>query len=295
MIILSARDQHTVMGVTCRVEVDAINALQLVDDAFSQLRELEALWSRFVPTSDISRLNNANGMMTHVDHRTMSLVETMKMAMTHTHGAFNPTRLPEQIALGDSRSLTSNSVTTLPSNATAFLSMDDVCIEPNGTVQLPLGMTLDAGGIGKGFAADLVAVTLLSRGAQSVCVNVGGDIRVSSQPNHPRSWGVDVLSPIDDLILSVVSLREGAIATSARSARLRDDHGVDNHIQGAHNTVAGVSVLASTGAWAETWTKFLMATPDGLPELESYGLAGFIVFTNGSTNATSNWKNFTEC
>lgn len=295
MIVLSARDQHTVMGVTCRVEVDAINAPQLVDDAFLQLRELEALWSRFVPTSDISRLNNANGMTAHVDHRTMSLVETMKMAMAHTRGAFNPTLLPEQIALGDSRSLTSNNVTTLPANATTFLSMDDVRVEPNGTVQLPLGMTLDAGGIGKGFAADLVATTLLSRGAQSVCVNVGGDIRVSSQPNHPRSWGVDVLSPIDDSVLSVVSLREGAIATSARSARVRHDHGVDNHIQGAHHTVAGVSVLASTGAWAEAWTKFLMATPDGLPELESHGLAGLIVFTDGSTNATSTWKDFTEC
>ena len=295
MLVLSARGQHTVMGVTCRVEVDAVNAPQLVDHAFSQLRELEALWSRFVPTSDLSRLNNANGMATHVDFRTVSLVATMKAAMTHTRGAFNPTRLPDQIALGDSRSLTSNNVTTIPTNATTFLSMDDVRIEANGMVQLPLGMTLDAGGIGKGFAADLVAAALLSQGAQSVCVNVGGDIRVSSQPEHSRSWGVDVLSPIDDSILSVLSLRDGAIATSARSARLRNGAGIDNHIQGVHHTVAGVSVLASTGAWAEAWTKFLMATPGGLQELEELGLAGLIVFTDGHSRTTANWKDFTEC
>lgn len=295
MLVLSAREQRTVMGVTCRVEVDAVNAPQCVDNAFSQLRELEALWSRFIPTSDISRLNHANGAPTHVDHRTASLVATMKLAMAHTHGAFNPTRLPEQIALGDSRSLTSDNATMLPAHATPFLSMDDVRVEADGTVQLPQGMTLDAGGIGKGFAADLVATALLSCGAHSVCVNVGGDIRVSSPANQPRSWGIDVISPLDGSALSVISLRDGAIATSARSARLRHSAGIDNHIQGAHGTIAGASVIASHGAWAEAWSKFLMATPNGLPELESFGLAGMIVFNDGHIQTCNNWKDFVQC
>jgi thiamine biosynthesis lipoprotein len=47
-----------------------------------------------------------------------------------------------------------------------------------GTVRLPAGAGFDAGGIGKGLAADLVSADLVSAGVTGGCVNVGGDLRV---------------------------------------------------------------------------------------------------------------------
>ena len=55
-----------------------------------------------------------------------------------------------------------------------------------GMVTLPPGIRLDPGGIAKGFAADLLCADLRAAGAAGVCVNVGGDLRVSGAP-HPRA------------------------------------------------------------------------------------------------------------
>lgn len=296
MLLLSSKDQRVAMGVTCRIEVVAPNAPQLIDAAFSTLHSLESLWSRFLPTSDISRLNHAQGSPISVDPRTLSLIATMKAAMTETGGAFNPTRLPDQITSGDADSLVSPLSTVLPNNTTAFPHMDNVDIHPEGTVRLPQHMTLDAGGLGKGFAADLIAQELLARGAVSACVNLGGDMRALSTKDTLPDWGVDILSPFDpSRILSTISLRNGAVATSARTARWRDGRGVINHIQGARTDIIAASAIASTGAWAEVWAKHLIVSNDGLRDLDDRGLAGLIVFADGHAEQSPRWKDFVQC
>src|SRR4029078_51858 len=45
-------------------------------------------------------------------------------------------------------------------------------------VRLPAGTGFDPGGIGKGLAADIVVDEIRADGADGVCVNPGGDVRV---------------------------------------------------------------------------------------------------------------------
>ena len=60
-------------------------------------------------------------------------------------------------------------------------------------VRLPAGVRLDLGGIGKGYAADLVATELHRAGAAGVCVNLGGDLRVVGEPpDEAPAWVVAV-------------------------------------------------------------------------------------------------------
>lgn len=295
MLLLKCTDERMAMGVTCRVDVVATNAPQLVDESFSLLKTLESLWSRFLPTSDISRLNHAQGSAMAVDSRTRSLIAMMKVALTETSGTFNPTRLPDQLASGDAHSLVSQLDTVIPKASIAFSTMDNVEIRPNGTVCLPPHMTLDAGGLGKGFAADIITTELLARGAASVCVNLGGDIRVASPSGTIPDWGVDIISPLDTShIVSTISLRNGAVATSARTARWRNGRGVSNHLQGARDDIVGASAIASTGAWAEVWAKHLIISPNGLGDIDDRGVAGFVVFADGRTEVSPRWNDFVQ-
>jgi thiamine biosynthesis lipoprotein len=47
---------------------------------------------------------------------------------------------------------------------------------------VPVGVTLDPGGIGKGLAADLTACLLTDSGACGALVNLGGDLRAVGRP-----------------------------------------------------------------------------------------------------------------
>ena len=297
-LTLGTRQHQTLMGVRCEVSVVGGNAFALVEEGLQMVAELEGLWSRFIPSSDISRLNQAKGQAVWVDAHTVALVGYMVAAHAATHGAFNPTVLPLLIQQGDTRSLIDDRVSTVPEDAHVFNSLDGILIHADNTISLPKGMTLDAGGIGKGLAADMVAEHLLARGAESVCVNLGGDIRVTRRNGSTHDWPVQIMSPSHpDIALCTISLSEGAVATSHTNARRRDNRGIAQHIASGDSivpTAFAASVVASTAAWAEAWTKY--AILQDITMIESLGLAAMTVDGNGNGNGsiaeTTTWKEF---
>lgn len=293
-LTLGTRQHRTLMGVRCEISVVGGNAFALVEEGLQMVAELERLWSRFIPSSDISRLNQAEGETVWVDARTVALVGYMVAAHAATHGAFNPTVLPILIQQGDTRSLIDDKVSTVPVDAHVFNSLDDIAIRADNTISLPKGMTLDAGGIGKGLAADMVAEHLLTRGAESVCVNLGGDIRVTRRAGSHHDWPVQIMSPSQpDTALCTISLSEGAVATSHTTARQRNERGIPQHIASDPSitpTAIAASVVASTAAWAEAWTKHAILRD--ITMIESLGLAAMTVDGNGSISETTTWKEF---
>ncbi len=157
-------------------------------------------------------------------------------------------------------------------------------------------MSLDAGGIGKGLAADLIAEHARSRGALAVTVNLGGDIRVAQDPNSTRDTPIDILSPAPDAsVVSTISLREGAVATSARNARWRNGRGIHNHIMGADSNIVSASVISSSAMWADVWAKHLILSPHGLHDIQTHGLAGLVMHNDGHVETSSSWKEFEQC
>ena len=85
-------------------------------DARLRLVELEALWSRFAPGSDIDRLNRAAGAPVPVSRATITLLNTMVEAAKSTDGRFDPTVLPALIEAGYQASIDdADRITTLPS------------------------------------------------------------------------------------------------------------------------------------------------------------------------------------
>ena len=80
---------------------------------------------------------------------------------------------------------------------------------------IPIGIGFDAGGIGKGLAADLVATELIAEGVGGVCVNIGGDLRVIGE--SPSGDGLDTgdRTPTGGRADCARRVGRGAIATSS--------------------------------------------------------------------------------
>ncbi len=298
--VTTSRVERIAMGVTCVATVVGTDSQEIALHCLDLVEEFESLWSRFIPTSDISRLNRANGQPTAVDGRTLTLIHHMIAAHQATEGAYNPTLLPLQIAAGDTSSLINDRRTELPADATVFSQLSGIHIFHDGKVSLPRGMTLDAGGIGKGLAADLILQFALEQGADGACINLGGDMAINT--GDSVGWDVEILSPVDpEVILDTARIAVGAVATSSLFARQRTSAGINSHLfntSSAHDTnhTVGATVIANSAAWSEAWTKYaILSNPArAIDTLTSTGLAAMLVSADGHTTQTESWKTFTH-
>lgn len=303
---VTALDPFPVMGVTGNVVlVDAPE--EVAASARWRIDQLESRWSRFRPDSDISRINSAGGSWTAVSRDTLMLVRYMQQAHLVTEGAFNPSVLPETIRLGDGLSRTSDAPSLVGPGAHRHTDLSSIEIDMSiGGVRVPAEMALDAGGIGKGLAADIVADEALRMGAAGVCVNIGGDLRCAGTPPSEHGWRVDIRGADDfERIESTVWIEHGAVATSTMAARTWSGAGGQcHHIIDPHSgepVVRGgrapelASIIAEQAAWAEVFTKavLVLGWPLGSSLAERHALAAFAVDGDGRRLASPGWQSFT--
>src|SRR5947199_10556702 len=91
------------MGTDVRIVANGV-AAEAVDEARAVVADRESRWSRFLPDSEISRINGAAGLWHRVAPDTFRLIEAAVSAASFTEGFFDPTVLPALVAAGYDRS-----------------------------------------------------------------------------------------------------------------------------------------------------------------------------------------------
>ena len=164
-------------------------------------------------------------------------------------------------------------------------------------------MHLDLGGIGKGHAADVLAAELVDAGADGVCVNLGGDVRVAGVAPEVAGWQVDLdpaLTPSNEPARSF-RLGAGAVATSTRLRRRWTRAGETRHhiidpgtSRPAWNGLATVTVLADRAAWAEMLAKsaFVAGPVAGAALLRAHHVTGLFVRDDGQVEELAGLEAF---
>lgn len=230
-----------------------------------RIAELESLWSRFVHDSDISRLNRAAGAPIDVAPETVTAVRAACAAWAFTGGRFDPTVHDSLLRLGYDdtidivrrRGSVAAGSAPVPAPGCTGIVFDTA----RSIVQLPAGVRLDLGGIGKGLAADDIATGLLARGATGAMVNIGGDVRVIGTPSESAAWRVEIEDPRTDTMCAMVELLDGGVATSTTlrrrwmSGRRSVHHLIDPATGNNASSVVGATVVAGTAAWADALSK----------------------------------------
>lgn len=286
------------------VEVLVLDGAEdLGDRAAVAIERLESKWSRFRPTSELCRLNAAGGAPVIVSEETLALIERAIDAWQGTGGRYDPAVLHALEAAGYTANFddleksqtgsgqTESRAAARPEGAEArpeglAISIDRVI----GAVRLPPGVALDFGGIGKGYAADLVARELLDAGARGVLVNMGGDLRAIGDPPAPGAWVVEIDDPLGTGRTGLVTLGTGAIATSTRLRRAWERDGRPQHHlidpatgEPARSGLASVTVIAGEAWRAEVLAKaaFVAGAAEGAGIVERAGATGLFVTDAG--------------
>lgn len=267
------------------------------DEAVDLLNRLEASWSRFLPDSDVTRLNLGHSRLIDVEPSTITLVDAMVRAWRLTDHRFDPTTLRALTDAGYSTSIVDpRLVTVLPSGDVHFEdadgaqpAMDDIEVAGHA-IRLPAGMTIDAGGIGKGLAADLAVAHALESGAYGAMASIGGDVAMSGRPPE-GGWTIRVECPVpDDGLVGTIAVSGGGVATSStRSRRWWHDGAEQHHVidpwTGAPSATDlwSVTVVARSGWLAEAHaTAALLAGSDHVIDyLDRNLLSGVAVVDDG--------------
>lgn len=243
--------------------------------ALFELNGLEQRWSRFEPSSEISRLNRRPDRFHLVSSDTALLIERSVQAWRLTGGIFDPTVLPNVAAVGydcrfeDMQRETARCVVAAPPPGCAAIEVDRLA-EDEALVRLGADVGFDPGGLGKGLAADLIAGRLLSEGAAGAMVNVGGDLVCAGMPPTESGWLVDVNEPqAASWSLGTLALSSGAVATSTtRKRSWRTSAGRRHHVIDPRTGDSSVSqyvlaaVVADAGWRAEALATQLLVSGD---------------------------------
>jgi FAD:protein FMN transferase len=279
------------MGCTVHVVVHG-GRPDMLATAERRIREYEALWSRFIDTSDITVANRAAGTPVRVHEDTLSVVTRAVVGCRQTTGSFDITVLPRLLDEGYTHSV----ITKAPApavTATRIGASAEIVIDiEHSTLTVPLGAALDLGGIGKGFAADVVAEDLVADGALGALVNIGGDLAVCGVPGVGESWYLGIEDPADrPNHLTCLRLGAGGVATSGTTVRkwVAPDGTAAHHIidpstsKPSRGGLLIVTVIAGDAATAEIFAKAAMMLdgPRAMAMLTAAGLAGLCVGDDG--------------
>jgi FAD:protein FMN transferase len=111
---------------------------------------------------------------------------------------------------------------------------------------------LDPSGLVKGWAVAGAAERLAAAGADSFCINAGGDVVARGRPAPDRRWRVGIRHPIElDRLAAVVAVEDLAVATSGEYER--GAHIVDPHTGARPVGLLSVTVVGPDAGTADAY------------------------------------------
>jgi thiamine biosynthesis lipoprotein len=232
----------------------------LIEAAQSMIDDLERRWSRFLDDSEISSLNRQAGAFVAVSDPTLVLIQRAVEAWRLTGGAFEPTVLGAMVRAGYDRSFELLGPNPPAGHSLLGIGVADIEIDGNH-VRLPAGTGFDPGGIGKGLAADLVAAAVMAAGADGVCINLGGDVRVCGVDPRGKGWTVAVEHPWSSEPVVLLGVADGAVATSTTLRRQWETDGRRRHhlIDPQTGLPSDTDLTLTTVVAAEAWVAEVLA------------------------------------
>jgi len=214
--------RFTAMAGPCEILVDTDSpprgerALEL---ARQEARRIERKFSRYLPDSEVGRINGSQGQPVRVDEETEHLLDYAATCCEVSEGLFDITsgvlRRAWKFDGSDRVPAEATVAGLLPYVGWGRVAWGD------RTLALPAGMEIDLGGIGKEYAVDRAASLIAAEIPDAFVVNFGGDLYASGPRRGGRPWNIGVDDPerTGDATIAAIPLTRGGLATSGDARR----------------------------------------------------------------------------
>ncbi len=253
----------------------------LLEQCFSLCDTYENLFSNTIDTSDISRINAANGSPVKVSADTIFILRKAIEYGDLSNGLFDITIAPvssqwnftsKEPVLPDKQKLQS---------ALSHVSYKAIQINSEeSTVTLnDKNTAIDLGGIAKGYIADKLKAYLDSQNVHSAIIDLGGNIlTVGSKPDH-TDFRIGIKQPFSDTqAITAVHMSDRSVVTSGTYQRCFTlDDKLYHHLLSPYtgypvNTgLNSVTIISSSSIEGDalSTTCMLLGKDDGMALIES--------------------------
>ena len=162
--------------------------------------------------------------------------------------------------------------------------------------------SIDVGAIAKGYTVDKIVNRLKSEGANSVALNIGGNIRTIGLKPGDKPWVTGITNPdknAENSIKCKVEMGDCSLVTSGDYERYfyvgdkKYHHIIDPDTLMPADYFASVSILASNSAMADALSTaiFCMSYEEGLALAQALdGVEVIWIYTNGEVKQTAGVK-----
>lgn len=255
---------------------------ELLNTCFDYCKEFENLVSRTIETSEISKINQANGQPVEVSDTTIELLKEGISFAELTDGAFDITIAP-LMELWDIKNNSGN----VPSEsditeALSHVNYKNIVIDGNTVTLTDPHAAIDLGGIAKGYIADQLKKYLLSEGVTSAIINLGGNVLTVGEKPDGNSFNIGIQKPFDkqNATITSVSVKDSSVVTSGSYERyFQVDDTIYHHILNTetgypcNNRLLSVTILSeeSIDGDALSTACFALGLEKGQKLIESLG------------------------
>ena len=268
----------------------------------SQLDLVVAQMSTWETTSDLSRFNLSGAGTWHsLPGEFFCVLACALQTARDSGGAYDPTVGPLVEAWGFGAAQRATQVPDAEALAAAreLIGWQKINLQASSrSAWQPGGLQLDLSAIAKGYAVDLVACHLRTKGIPAALVEVGGELYGYGRKPDDSPWQVLVEATPDPQDVGdeenpacVIALEGWAIATSGdhwhafEQQGTRYSHTLDPRTgHPVQHAPAAVTVIAADAMQADAWATALtvMGGEAGFSFAESHGLAARFVTRTGS-------------
>lgn len=221
------------MGTLIRVELWHDNealAKQAIAEVMTEMHRIDQLMSPYKASSDLSRINrDAAIKAVRIDKELYDLIARSLYFSQLTHGAFDIT-FASIGRLYDYRKKIHPTDERIDDNLKRInykhIIMDDIKVSIRFAIP---GVSIDLGGIAKGYAVDTSTALLQKAGIQHAIITAGGDSRIIGD-KRGRPWMIGIRDPRKSrAVKGMIPLVQSALSTSGDYERYFVEDGEHFH------------------------------------------------------------------
>ncbi|GHV05805.1 thiamine biosynthesis lipoprotein ApbE [Clostridia bacterium] len=294
-------DVDSSITVWATSNADFQKARDAARDVIVQCDKLYDIYHDYDGINNLKTINDNAGLSpVTVDPLLRDMITYAVAAYDYTDGLIN-------VALGPVLSIWHDHRTakqTLPDMAElhaayTLCDINDVVIDGDTVFLKKRGMSLDVGAIAKGYAAQLAINAAVDAGAESVLLNMGGNVVTHGKPMNGRdSWLIGIQNPTGGQLLDTVPMNDGAVVSSGSYQRyfivdgVSYGHIIDPATLMPPTRYTHVSVVCDSSAAAEMLSTaiFIADRAEGEHLAKRWNAALLWYYADGSIETTENWK-----
>ncbi len=193
----------------------------------------ENLLSRTIETSDVSRINNANGSPVSVNQETAELIETALSYCELSGGRFDITIAPLSSLWNLGHNDGQIPDTAAIEEAKSHVDYHNIKIVGNTVQLLDSEAAIDLGAIAKGYIADKIKEYLESEGVEHGLISLGGNTVVIGNKTDGSPFHLGIQKPFaeqNEIIDSVDVTDQSVVSSGTYERYFEKDGRIYHHI-----------------------------------------------------------------